>query len=393
MARAKKIDYASMFSYDEKKGLYYAVRTIKGKKRRFYAKDPEVLYNRIEEAENDVPKPLTFKDVAEEWKAAKWETIQPNTQICYSASYKRAIDEFSDRPIESILPAEINRVILKMKDAGYSAKTVRTQKGVLKMIFDYAITRDSAPIIYNPVTSVIIPRGLPKKKRSAPDDAVMQTVIDNVDTATFGLFPYLLLYTGCRRGEALALTWGDIDFEKKEISISKEYSYPYGMPVLKETKTEAGMRTVPLLPGLEEHLKRPKDAKDEQLIFHAPDGRALQENAYRRRWKHYCKDVGLYTDEPEERKSKQGKRYIYHKITPTLTAHQLRHGYATILYESKVDEKTAQALLGHADIHTTMQIYTDLRQRHRKNQVKKVESYMKKYEKNRLKGATNTANP
>lgn len=46
---------------------------------------------------------------------------------------------------------------------GYSAKSVKTQKSVLKMIFDYAITRDGAEIIYNPVASVVIPRGLPKK--------------------------------------------------------------------------------------------------------------------------------------------------------------------------------------------------------------------------------------
>lgn len=65
------------------------------------------------------------------------------------------------------------------------------------------------------------------------------------------MFPFFLLYTSCRLGEALAVTWGDVDFKKNEISISKEYSYPYGMPVLKTTKAEADIRTVPLLSGLE----------------------------------------------------------------------------------------------------------------------------------------------
>ena len=42
------------------------------------------------------------------------------------------------------------------------------------------------------------------------------------------------------------------------------------------------------------------------------------------------------------------------------TAHQLRHSYATMLYDADVDVKTAQKLLGHADFGVTMKIYTHL---------------------------------
>ena len=376
MGRPKKIDYAAMFSYDGKKDLYYCTRSINGVKKRFYAKDAKDLYAKVQTALDRTHAPPSFEVLAEQWQDYKWPSLQENTKICYAPYLRNAIDELGDKLITDVTPADINRIILRMKDKGYSAKTVKTQKGVLKMIFDFAITRENAYVTFNPVNSITVPRGLPKEKRSSPDDDVMQIVIDNVDTATFGLFPYLLLHTGCRRGEALALTWGDIDFKNKQISITKSYTYPKGMPVLKTPKTEAGERKIDLLPGLQRRLIRPINARDSDLIFHSPDGRPLQENAFRRRWMHYCKDVGLVNDEPEERISKQGKRYTVHKVTPALTPHQLRHGYSTLLFESDVDPKTAQSLLGHADVHTTLQIYTDLRESHRKSQVDKISSYM-----------------
>jgi len=380
MPPRKKPNYAQMYSYDPKTGLYYASRTIHGKKRKFRSKDPEQLHEKITAAENAPPPVLTFAEVAEEWQEHKWPTLAAKTSASYVSPYNRAVEALGDRPIDAVTPAEVDRIIQRLKDQGYSAKTVKAQKSVIKMIFAYAITHDPPWLLSNPAEYVSIPRGLPKTKRSAPDDAVMQTIIDSVHTAYFGLFAFLLLYTGCRRGEALALTWGDIDFKANEIRINKEYIYPNGMPVLKPPKTEAGIRTVPLLPGLKAALVKPRGAKPGALVFPAPDGRALQEKAFRRRWRHYCKDAGLVTDIVEIKTRKNGKKYEYHHYEPIITPHQLRHGYATILYEAEVDAKAAQEFLGHADIHTTMQIYTDLRQSQRAAQILKLSARMGKYD-------------
>lgn len=379
MPPRKKPNYAQMYSFDAKTGLYYATRTIHGKARKFRSKDPEQLHEKILAAENAPPPVLTFRQVAEEWQEHKWEELAVKTAASYDAPYNRAVETLGDRPLDEITPAEVDRIIQRMKDQGYAAKTVKAQKSVIKMIFAYAITHDPPWLLSNPAEYVKIPRGLPRTKRSAPDDATMQTIIDSVRTAYFGLFPFLLLYTGCRRGEALALTWGDVDFEAKEIRINKEYIYPNGMPTLKPPKTEAGIRYVPLLPGLEAVLKKPEGAKPTALLFPAQDGRALQENAFRRRWRHYCKDAGLVTDVVEIKTRKDGRKYEYHHFEPMITPHMLRHGYATILYEADVDPKASQEFLGHADIHTTMQIYTDLRRKQRSAQILKLTDHMKRY--------------
>lgn len=383
MPRAKKIDYAAMFSYDEKKGLYYATRTIDGIKKKFRAKDPEELYRRIEEAVNAEPVVPTFKEMADKWHDWKWPSIEENTQVSYEPYYKSAKEELGDKLITEIVPADVDRILNRMKDQGYASKTVKTQKNVIKQIFDYAIRQDKPFIIYNPASAVTVPRGLKRGKRTSPEDDVMQIIIDNVNTATFGLFPFFLLHTGCRPCEARAVTWGDIHLNYKDgkfvdgkIHIDKGCTYPKGMPVIKGTKTDAGNRDIDILPGLAKHLVRPEKAKDDDLLFPGENGKYLQENAYKRRWTHYCKDVGLIEDMPEEIIGKNGRRYLRHHYKPTLKAYDLRHGYATLLIESEVDMKSTQVVMGHADIETTMQVYADLRRRHRKNEFQKLANYM-----------------
>ena len=57
--------------------------------------------------------------------------------------------------------------------------------------------------------------------------------------------------------------------------------------------------------------------------------------------------------------------------------HSIRHTYATMLYESGVDIKSAQKLLGHANFQTTMDVYTHLSDRHLKEASEKLENYLK----------------
>ena len=64
----------------------------------------------------------------------------------------------------------------------------------------------------------------------------------------------------------------------------------------------------------------------------------LLHKGYKREWKKYVDETHIET-----------------------TPHQLRHAYATMLYESELDEKLAQELMGHTDITTTRNIYTHIR--------------------------------
>ena len=67
-----------------------------------------------------------------------------------------------------------------------------------------------------------------------------------------------------------------------------------------------------------------------------------------------------------------------HNVTIETSAHCLRHTYCTILYEAGVDVLTAKELMGHADITTTMGIYTHLREEREKKSITKLDDYLNK---------------
>ena len=68
--------------------------------------------------------------------------------------------------------------------------------------------------------------------------------------------------------------------------------------------------------------------------------------------------------------------YKGRKVIKTFTAHQLRHAYATMLYDAGVDILTAKELLGHSDIKTTLNIYTHLSRTRKKKSVVALDQFI-----------------
>ena len=88
-------------------------------------------------------------------------------------------------------------------------------------------------------------------------------------------------------------------------------------------------------------------------IFTNNKNELLTKIQYRKRWARYCKDIGF-----------------------ELTAHQLRHGFATILYEAGISDKDAQELLGHSTITLTRNVYTHIRQTRRDETAARLNNYI-----------------
>lgn len=375
---AKKIDYASMFTL-RKDGRYQGSYTDSTGRHYVYDKDPERLWHKLNDPKEG--RPVLFRDIAESWYNASIGSMEAGTWAGYQAHYKRAVERLGDREAAEITAYDIQTQISAMKAYGYAASTINKQRIVYRLIYQHAIIDPvlGKAITYNPADHVKMPSGLPKaKKREAPEDEIVKAIQEKATTAYFGTFALFLLCTGFRRGEALGIRWQDIDRKAGTIRCDKSVSYRDGGPKTKSPKTDAGIRTVPILSPILPAIEMPAGAKPSDYVFPGEDpSKPMPKSGYDRKWKHYCKDMGFVTDDPEVRISSQGKKYTVHNYKNVLTAHVLRHGYATILFEAGVDVYTAQKLLGHSDIETTMAVYTHLREKKKMESMNKLIEYTK----------------
>lgn len=231
-----------------------------------------------------------FEAVADEWQDSHWGEIRAGTQNCYKPAYKRALEDFSGKPIRSIDPLDVKHAIDAMGKQGYAHHTVGIYLSVLTQIFNHAILmRD---IDLNPADKVKIPRGLTTTRRECPDNEKLKIIRQSVDVHSFGLFPYMLMYTGLRRRELLALQWKDVDFDDRTISVTKSVSYAAtgNTAEVTPTKTSAGERKVILLDRLAEKLI-PLRGNPEEYVFGGKEPLTL--HVFMRRWRNYCIDVTM----------------------------------------------------------------------------------------------------
>lgn len=343
------MNYAKLF-HQRKDGLWQGnYKDAGGKWHTLTAKDPEVLYNKIENAKK--PPQKTFKESAEAWESVYRESCNPRTWTNYKPHYEDIVSRYADIPVADIAGVDIIQDLQRAKAQGYSRTIVNTRRTLFNNILNYSVAQGWIP--YNPAIGIKLPKGLPSEKRSAPTDEQMQIIIANRNNG-FGFFAFLLLCTGLRKGEALALLKSDI--HDGEISVTKSLTLLDGSaPKVKSPKSEAGKRTVPVVSILAAPLEEYMKSVPGNILFPSrsyngsPSGEYMTQSNYDTAWFNYVKSVGL----------------------DHLTAHQLRHGTATLLFEAGVDVYTARKILGHAKVTTTMEIYTELREKQEKQSVEK----------------------
>lgn len=297
----------------------------------------------IKEVRNRAP---NFETVADEWFTAHELEVTYNAHKAYVKPLRIAVDAFRGSTIDSITSADIDAYIKRISAQGFAKKTVKIYLGCVSLIFNHAILKGY--VKYNPCDVVSVSTKLKSSHRELPDEKNIQIIKDSVNLP-FGLFAYLLLHTGCRRNEALALTYEDIDWDNHIIHIDKSIVWTPNQPELKSTKTEAGTRIVPLLDSLADKL----DRKGRGIIFKQDDG-YISQIGFRRRWDKYAEQSGI-----------------------TCTPHQLRHLFATILYEAGIDEVLATEMMGHTSTKVTHDIYTHIRMEKMKKGIESLNSYLR----------------
>jgi Site-specific recombinase XerD len=260
-----------------------------------------------------------------------------------------------------------------------SSRFIQVVTSLLKCVIKLAIK--SGYIEKNPFDDL---NKLPKGKKSNPKERVLSknSVIQlyNVLNAspTFKPMVILMLRSGLRIGEVLALRWTDIDEEKGVIHVEQGLSLEYdedinGNPINKHyeignTKTVGSVRDVTVDKKVFEALNEWKQyvsskphmkigiAKkgNQNIVFVNKSGDIRSYQALRKGFKRFLIKNGL-GDIP-------------------ITFHRFRHTYATLLSDSGVDINIIRDLLGHKDIETTANIYVSVNLTPKKRATKRFET-------------------
>ena len=157
---------------------------------------------------------------------------------------------------------------------------------------------------------------------------------------------YLIIYTGLRRREALALTWENLDLEERVLRVEASLVVPKGGGIVKCPKTESGCRTVNLdadsVSALREHKNRQQELA-EQLRVEPPEWVFPRQDLSG--WRH-PNTLTYFV------KSLRKEANI-----PDLTMRSLRHFHASVALESGQNPVVVSKRIGHAKVSTTMNTY------------------------------------
>lgn len=364
-----------------------------GKSKFVYAQTKKELDRKVTELKIKLGKGVdigadkdTFIEWAERWLKYKKTTLSVGRyKVCqYRINNLESIHYI---PITKLKAADIQDIVYDLHAHGLSEYIMKEVKNTAKQVIQLAI--DNRVLDYNCALAVKIPQTVPGETRRALTEEE-QAWISAPSQCRGHRMAMIMMYAGLRRGEMIALTWPDIDFQEKTITVNKAVEFDNNRPIVKSrTKTEAGMRTVFIPQVLVDFLANEKKGKS-LLVCPDAKGGLMSETSYRRAWESYQKEInrkfGDFSGVIVQ--TKTGELTAYQKsdskydpkkmpmVIPNITAHMLRHTFITMMYLAGVDVLTAKEQAGHADIQTTLNIYTHLDNIYKKKEITKLDDFL-----------------
>ena len=296
-------------------------------------------------------------------------TIRPTTQKGYEEwIYVHAIPGLGHIKLNKLTQADCQRFLNEMKADGrkihrdtkgpeMSEKSVRSCYHMIRMSLERAV-KDGL-IKKNPILGVKLPPPEQKEMKVLSMDEIQRFLIQAKEEGMYELF-LLELTTGLRRGEILALTWDDLNFETGELRIDKQFTPAGGKIILCEPKTKAAFRTIILPPPMVELLKEYKREIFSPLMF---PSRIKPEQPI---------DPGYVR--------KRLQQILERADCKKVRFHDLRHTFATISLEHGMDVKTLSAIIGHVSSRTTLNIYTHITSEMKENAAASIDRGIAKAE-------------
>jgi integrase len=321
----------------------------------------EAAYVRETEA---VGNPLTLNEFALQFFDAKETHVRRKTLDNYKWLFNHHVerDALGRKPFDQVKTIDLQSLYKRLADRGVSPSTIRKVHIVLAMMFRQAVKWEA--IEKAPTAGVIVPR-VKRKEVLAMNWDEARAFLAAARDADAVVFEFAL-ETGMRPGEYLALTWADIDFDRKTVRITKAVSSGLAGGGIErgEPKTRAGRRTVEISPELCERLIHHMELQAVWVKGLMSSGRSDVLKTLKANGLVFPSQVGKHREYHNlERRDLQGVLAAAGLDGKGFNLYTLRHTMATLALDGGADIKAISEKLGHASVQITYDTYAHLTSR------------------------------
>lgn len=303
---------------------------------------------------------------------------KPSTKERYESLYRNHIkaSQLSDIRLKDISSKDIQDYYNHMIRDGKTVSIVKSLNKLLAPCIRYAY--NSNLIMKDFSKAIVLPDDTESTKLNRTNDVKPMSLeeqkefLKSIEGHDLEMLFITALNTGLRQGELLALTWDDVDFINNLIRVNKNIKSVAPVSkdgreksqiIIQTPKTRESIREVTVPSFLTLKLKQYKakqsqlrlqmanQYEDNNLVFATKQGKYFDSSNILKRFKKILRDNHL-----EDRKF-----------------HDLRHTYATRLFELGENPKTVQYLLGHSNISTTLDTYTHVLDSMKEKAVSKLD--------------------
>jgi integrase len=280
------------------------------------------------------------RELFRDWQASR--ALSERTRENERQVFRRHLGGIADHRAQEVTPTQVAALMRELRERPYSQWRQVAVLRLVRGLFAHGIRRR---LLTSSPADGLAPSELPKQRNERTlevlDPAKVAVLIGGAETERWRAAIGLAGYGGLRLGELRALKWADVDFKAEVLNVQRS-ALPDG--TLKEPKTAAGKRAIPLLPALrrllvEWRLRSPK-TRPGDLVVCTADGKPVQERNVRRALEAAKKAAGM--QETEGR----------------LSMHALRHAYCSALATEGLSPTTLARITGHTDPGFTLKAYS-----------------------------------
>ncbi|HEX4305308.1 MAG TPA: site-specific integrase [Solirubrobacterales bacterium] len=279
------------------------------------------------------------------------KVFKPSTLRSYRSALRlRVLKEFGAVRLSELRRGDVQAFVDRLLGEGKAPSTIANTLDPLRAIYRHAIRRELVAV--NPTAELELPAADGRRERiaSPSEAAALVAVVAAADRPLWAT----AFYAGLRRGELQALRWSDVDLGRSEIHVRRSWDEEAGAV---EPKSKAGVRTVPILGVLRDHLDTLKATgrpAGDDLVFGS----------------------GPVTPFPASSVSKRARAAFKASPLKAITLHECRHTFASLLIHAGVNAKAIQTFMGHATIQMTFDQYGHLMPGSRDQARELVDAYL-----------------